>query len=159
MNADRLGQGMPTPRWTLSGFDALSTTSLYQLLRLRSEVFVLEQACAFQDIDGLDQRAVHLQGHSEGVLVAYARCFAAGASFPEASIGRVVTRSSARGTGLGHALVARALQSVGELWGVQAVRIGAQAHLKQFYQRHGFSDVGKPYVEDGIEHLEMVWMP
>ena len=146
-------------QWTVDDFDALSPSSLYNVLALRSEVFVVEQACVFQDIDGLDPLAMHLQGHSGGILVAYARCFPAGASFPEASIGRVATRSSARGAGLGHALVARALQAVVDRWGVQPVRIGAQAHLKHFYQRHGFSDVGRPYLEDGIEHLEMMRMP
>ena len=153
------GVPVPIPQWTLSGFETLSTAALYDLLRLRAEVFVLEQACAFQDVDGLDPRAMHLMGHAEGSLVAYARCFPAGVCFVEASIGRVVTRGTARGGGLGHRLIARAIQAVSDSWGVQAIRIGAQAHLKHFYESHGFSDVGKPYLEDGIDHIEMLWNP
>ena len=145
--------------WTLCTFDALTVPALYALLQLRSEVFVVEQNCVFQDMDGADPRAMHLLGHQDGQLVAYARCFAAGIKFAEASIGRVVTRRSARGRGLGHLLVQQAVSSVGVLWGPQPIRIGAQAHLLGFYARHGFMNVGQPYVEDGIDHLEMLWQP
>lgn len=147
------------PDWTLSNFDELGATALYELLRLRAEVFVVEQACAFQDLDGLDQHALHLRGCIDGALVAYARCFPAGVTFAEASVGRVVTRTSARGTGLGHLLVARAMEVIRDTWGVQPVRIGAQARLKHFYQSHGFVDMDRPYLEDGIDHLEMLWKP
>ena len=147
------------PAWQLFTFDALDTRTLYALLRLRSEVFVVEQACVFLDIDGLDPQALHLTGWSADGLVAYARCFPAGVSFAEASIGRVVTSGAARGAGWGHLLIDEALRVVLAHWGRQPVRIGAQARLKDFYQRHGFVDVGMPYVEDGIDHLEMVWTP
>jgi ElaA protein len=145
--------------WKLSAFDALSLRELHDVLQLRSEVFVLEQLCVFHDIDGTDTRAMHLMGHRDGQLLAYARCFPAAVKFAEASIGRVVTRQHARGCGLGHTLIDRALSSVCTSWGVQAIRIGAQAHLEKFYCGHGFIDAGKPYVEDGIDHLEMVWRP
>ena len=92
-------------------------------------------------------------------MVAYARCFPPGVKFAEASIGRIVTRHDRRATGIGHVLVERAMLSVGELWGRQAIRIGAQARLARFYQGHGFFDAGVPYVEDGIDHLEMLWQP
>ena len=151
--------GTPTPAWTLIDFQGLDVPVLYDVLRLRAAVFVVEQACAFQDLDGLDQRATHLLGYLDGVLVAYARCFPAGVAFAEASVGRVVTLGTARGLGLGHQLVARAMQAVGDVWGVQPIRIGAQARLKRFYQDHGFADMGKPYVEDGIDPLEMLWQP
>ena len=88
--------------------------------------------------------------------MAYVRCFPAGIAFEEASIGRVVTKPSARGGGLGHLLMAEAIRELLHHWGPQAIRIGAQAHLKNFYQQHGFVDMGLPYVEDGIDHLEMV---
>lgn len=146
-------------RWTLRGFTALGVQDLHDLLQLRSEVFVVEQNCVFQDIDGADAQAMHLLGHRAGVLVAYARCFPAGVKFAEASIGRVVTRSSARGGGLGHLLMKEAVSAVCSQWGPQPIRIGAQARLKQFYNGHAFVDAGKPYVEDGIDHLEMVWQP
>jgi ElaA protein len=146
--------------WHWLRFDQLSRDQLYELLRLRSEVFVVEQACVFQDMDGLDNQAMHLLGtrveEGDPQLVAYVRCFPAGVTFAEASIGRVVTRRSARGGGLGHVLMAEAVRALQQQWGAQPIRIGAQAHLKDFYQRHGFVDVGRPYVEDGIPHLEMV---
>ena len=146
--------------WTLQAFDSLSIQHLYAVLQLRSEVFVVEQNCLFQDMDGLDAQAMHLLGWQgngrEASLLAYARCFPAGVTFTEASIGRVVTRKAARGQGLGDWLIQKSLDSVQSLWGAQPVRIGAQAHLKPLYSRHGFADVGLPYVEDGIDHLEML---
>ena len=142
--------------WKLCTFDALSLQELYDLLQLRTEVFVMEQACAFQDMDGSDAQALHLLGLQGQQLVAYARCFPAGVKFVEASIGRVITRSNVRGTGLGHVLIDKAIESVDTVLGAQAIRIGAQARLKNFYSRHGFVDVGVPYIEDGIDHLEML---
>jgi len=146
-------------QWKLSSFDALSVAELYALLQLRNEVFAVEQNCAFQDMDGVDSQAMHLMGSRDGQLLAYARCFPPGVKFGEASIGRVVTRRQARGCGLGHSLMERAMSAVDAQWGVQAIRIGAQARLKKFYGGHGFVDVGRPYIEDGIDHLEMVWQP
>lgn len=143
--------------WRLSAFDALTVHELYALLQLRGEVFVLEQACLFQDLDGSDSQALHLRGHAGNHLVAYARCFGPGVKFAQASIGRVVTRGAARGSGLGHVLIERAVAAIGDHWGCQPIRIGAQARLKEFYQSHGFVDAGVPYVEDGIDHLEMLW--
>ena len=179
-------------QWQWLSFDALSREQLYALLRLRSEVFVVEQNCVFLDMDGLDTQAMHLLGVRAAVgsapykaepaqragdteqsplppggpatrtvtyapeLVAYARCFPAGIAFAEASIGRVITKSAARGGGLGHLLMAQAMRALQQHWGPQAIRIGAQAHLTAFYQQHGFVDVGLPYVEDGIDHLEML---
>lgn len=150
-------------QWHWLRFDQLCREQLYELLRLRSEVFVVEQNCVFQDMDGLDDQAMHLLGVRASVgsaqapeLVAYVRCFPNGITFDEASIGRVLTRQSARGGGLGHVLMAEAIRALVAEWGAQPIRIGAQAHLKSFYERHGFADVGKPYMEDGIPHLEMV---
>lgn len=145
--------------WKLSAFDSLSVHELYDFLQLRSEVFGLEQNCLFQDVDGYDQIAHHLMGYVGPQLVAYARCFAAHGKYAEASIGRVVTRPSARGKGLGHLLIEQAKLSVSTLWGPQPVRIGAQARLEKFYTDHGFVNDNKPYMEDGIPHLEMVWTP
>ena len=152
-----------TLTWQWRPFDALDRVQLYALLRLRSEVFVVEQNCVFQDMDGLDDQAMHLLGTRvvDGApqLVAYVRCFPKGITFDEASIGRVVTRQSARGGGLGHVLMTEAVRALQQHWGVQPIRIGAQAHLKSFYERHGFADVGQPYMEDGIAHIEMVRQP
>ncbi len=145
-----------TPDWQFKPFDALSTRALYAVLQLRSAVFVVEQACIFQDIDGTDDQAMHLLGRLNGELVAYARCFAAGLKYPEAAIGRVITDPHQRSTGLGHQLMQQALACMAAHWGAQPVRIGAQARLAAFYQQHGFAPAGEPYMEDGILHIEMV---
>lgn len=150
-------------RWQCSAFGDLSLTDLYALLQLRSAVFVVEQDCIFQDLDGFDAQAMHLLGFAAGSpaprLLAYARCFPAGVKFDEASIGRVLTAPAVRGSGLGHELVDRAVRAVCTQWGAQPIRIGAQAHLFDFYAAHGFVDQGRPYLEDGIAHLEMLRTP
>jgi ElaA protein len=142
--------------WKFATFDALTLTELYAMLQLRSEVFVVEQTCVFQDMDGADAQAMHLLGTSGGQLVAYLRCFAAGIKFSEASIGRVITRSTLRGSGAGHVLMRRAIDSITQRWGAQAIRIGAQARLEHFYRQHGFEMTGEAYIEDGIPHIEML---
>jgi len=144
--------------WRFQPFGALALPALYEVLALRSEVFVVEQACAFQDLDGLDAQAWHLQGRSaaDGRLLAYARCLPPGAKYVEASIGRVVTHASARGTGLGHALMRQALDCTVREWGQQAIRIGAQARLEGFYRQHSFEPTSQSYLEDGIAHIEML---
>jgi ElaA protein len=110
-------------------------------------------------VDGYDPQALHVLGMQDGLLVAYARCFPAGVKFAEASIGRVATRMQARGTGLGHFLIDEAVRCVVHAWGPQAIRIGAQARLEKYYTGHGFANVNRPYIEDGIDHLEMVRHP
>ena len=142
--------------WHFKSFDALTKAELYAVLQLRAEVFVVEQACAFQDLDGSDNRAMHLLGQQGDELLAYARCFAAGVKFAEASIGRVVVHAGARGRGIGHVLMREAVARLQQHWGAQPVRLGAQARLKNFYTQHGFVDTNAPYVEDGIDHLEML---
>lgn len=142
--------------WRLMAFEDFRVSELYEVLRLRSEVFVLEQQCIFQDMDGADPKAMHLLGVRHGELQAYARCLAAGVKFPEASLGRVLTCQGVRGTGLGHALIEQSVTAISQLWGPRPIRIGAQAHLAAFYASHGFEDVGKPYMEEGIAHLELL---
>jgi ElaA protein len=142
--------------WRAVPFAALTTAELYEALQLRSEVFVMEQAGIYQDMDGSDHEAVHVLGVSDGQLMAYARCFAAGVKFAEASIGRVIIRQALRGSGLGHELMRQAIACVFEQWGPQPIRIGAQARLEKFYLQHGFLTAGEPYIEDGIPHVEML---
>jgi ElaA protein len=151
--------------WRFVEFGALTTRELYELLQLRSEVFVVEQACVFQDMDGADAQAMHLLGRlaegpgkqgQPGQLVAYARCFAAGIKFAESSIGRVVTHDKVRGSGAGHVLLQKAVACLTQQWGAQPIRIGAQARLEAFYKQHGFEATGAPYLEDGIAHIEML---
>ena len=142
--------------WRSSPFAALTVAELYDALQLRSEVFVMEQACIYQDLDGSDHEAVHVLGEANGQLVAYARCFAIGVKFAEASIGRVIIRKAMRGGGMGHELMRQAIDCVFEHSGVQPIRIGAQAQLEKFYVQHGFVKAGEPYIEDGIPHVEML---
>ena len=147
----------PTLNWRCLPFDALHARTLYALLQLRTEVFVMEQDCVFQDMDGADAQCFHLLGEAaDQTLVAYARLVPAGLKFTEASIGRVVTLPAARGGGLGHVLMREAVQALHGLWGVQPIRIGAQARLEAFYRQHGFEPDGPIYIEDGIDHIEMV---
>ena len=145
--------------WSDCALGAMPPLTLYAVLALRSKVFVVEQNCIFLDPDGLDAQAAHLMGHGDGQLLAYARCFPPGVVFTEASIGRIVTDDAVRGSGIGQELVRQAKALVQRRWGHCPIRIGAQARLLRFYQGHGFADVGKPYLEDGIDHLEMLFLP
>ena len=144
--------------WQLSAFDALSPRLLQNIYMARQAVFAIEQGCAFMDADGLDERAHHLAAWSASHRqpLAYARLLEPGAKYADASIGRVLTTAPARGRGLGRETVARALVHVGELWPGAAVRISAQSRLEAFYAGFGFAIVGSRYVEDGIDHTEMV---
>ncbi|RYX95857.1 MAG: GNAT family N-acetyltransferase [Comamonadaceae bacterium] len=142
--------------WQFKAFGELSLHELYALLQLRSEVFVVEQACIFQDLDGNDDRAMHLIGWHDGRVAAYARCFGPGVTYDEASIGRVITSDALRGTGAGHVLIRKSIEGVKAAWGDQVIRIGAQARLERFYQGHGFEKTGEAYMEDGIEHIHML---
>jgi ElaA protein len=99
------------------------------------------------------------QGGQGAPLIAYARLFPAGVKFAQASIGRVITKDAVRGTGLGHVLIREAIAAVADLWGVQPIRIGAQSRLTAYYSQHGFVEVGASYLEDNIDHQDMVWQP
>ena len=149
---------MPLSFQTLP-FTELSVDQLYGLLRLRQEVFVVEQTCWYLDADGRDQAALHLLGTDEaGRLAAYARLLPRGVSYPEyASIGRVLTAEFARGRGYGRPLMKAALAALFAAWGEQAVKISAQAHLQAYYGSVGFVGVGEVYDEDGIPHRAMLF--
>lgn len=148
---------MTTLSWILRPFDRLSGGEIYNVLRLRSRVFVVEQQCLYLDMDDRDQEAFHLLGMQDGSLVAYARLFAPGAYYREAAIGRIVTAPEVRGTGIGKLLVKESLEIARRLYGDGPVRIGAQRHLEHFYVGLGFQVAGEPYMEDGILHVEMVF--
>jgi ElaA protein len=137
-------------------FQQLSPAELYAILRLRNEVFVVEQACVFQDADNKDQYCHHLMIFKNEELIAYARLVPAGVSYPEMSIGRVVSSPAARGTGIGRVLMNAAIENCRLLFGSGPIRIGAQAYIKTFYASLGFGETDIAYMEDGIPHLEMV---
>ncbi len=153
-------------QWQLCRFADLSPDDLYDLLRLRAEVFVVEQRCAYLDLDDKDRdpAARHLLGRvlrqaqderGAGTLAAYLRLLPPGLSYPEASFGRVVTASAFRGRGLGDELVRVALQHLAQLWPSSGIRIGAQAHLVGYYGKHEFEVASEEYLEDDIPHREM----
>ncbi|HEX5668691.1 MAG TPA: GNAT family N-acetyltransferase [Chitinophagaceae bacterium] len=143
-------------KWISKKFHDLTVDELYTLLRLRSEVFVVEQNCVFLDMDDKDQKCVHLLGWIGDDLAASARIVPAGISYTEPSIGRVVTSPKYRGTGSGKELMEEAIRLTIQLHGNQPIRIGAQLYLKKFYTSLGFIADGEIYLEDGIEHIEMV---
>jgi ElaA protein len=153
-----------TLSWALKRFAELSPQELHDLYQLRAAVFIVEQACVFQDVDGADPACWHLLGHEpaasgKGALVAYCRLVPPGIKFPEPSIGRVITAKPARRTGAGRALMREAIAHAEKLWPRQALRIGAQQYLEQFYGEFGFVRSSEPYDEDGIVHIEMLRAP
>ncbi|MGU5654192.1 GNAT family N-acetyltransferase [Aeromonas allosaccharophila] len=144
--------------WILKPWSELTTDELYELLALRAEVFVVEQTCPFQDLDGLDRRegVWHLLGYQGEQLAAYARIMAPGIGDESgAAIGRVVTSPRARGGGLGHTLIAQAVAACEVRWPTHSIWLGAQAHLQGFYGQHGFVAEGEGYLEDDIPHMGM----
>lgn len=145
-----------TPTFFTYRFDELSAEQLYMLLRLRATVFIVEQQCIYQDLDNKDQQSLHLLGYHAENLVAYARILPPGLSYPEASIGRVVTSPEARKHGFGKALMREAIQLCRQRYNGVLIRISAQEYLLAFYSDLGFEAVGVPYLEDGIPHVEMI---
>jgi ElaA protein len=147
-------------QWQWREFAQLSATDVYAMLALRSEIFVVEQQCVYQDIDGLDPLAWHLLAWQEfdgkPRLVAYLRVLPQGVKFTEMSLGRVVSHSVVRGTGIGRALLTQALQQIEQHFHGQAIRISAQLYLQQFYEDFGFHTCSSVYDEDGIAHIEML---
>jgi ElaA protein len=141
--------------WKIKRFEALSGQELYDLLQLRSEVFVVEQNCVYQDIDGKDQKALHLIGGDEGQTVAYARLFKPNDYFEQASIGRVVVKPSYRDKKLGHILMREAIYFMKSQFNATKITISAQLYLKKFYESHGFIQTSEMYLEDDIPHIEM----
>lgn len=141
--------------WTCKPFEALSAAELYQALRLRAEVFVIEQQCIYLDPDGLDLQAWHLLGWDEGRLTGYLRLLPPGLKGAEPAIGRVVTAAAARGSGLGRQLMQQALRECEALWPGRPLFLSAQSHLQSFYGGLGFVPVSEQYVEDGIPHVDM----
>ena len=133
-------------------YDELTRDELYAILELRARVFVVEQNCVYQDVDGLDPRCRHVWAQDRGEIVAYLRLIPAGVTYDEVAIGRVIVAQRMRGTGLGRELMRRGLAAAGAV----PVRLGAQAHLEKFYTDLGFRRVSDVYDEDGIPHVQML---
>ena len=137
--------------WTIKDWSELSKEEIEKIFSLRSEVFIVEQDCVYQDIDGKDKLAKHVLGFENKELVAYSRIFKPGDYFKEASFGRAVVKKTFRGKGIGDELVKISIEQFEE----KKIKISAQAYLKDFYASHGFKSEGKEYLEDGIPHTAM----
>lgn len=143
------------PEFKIKRFNELSLGELYQVLKLRSEVFVVEQNCVYQDIDGKDEKALHVLGTFDGNVVAYSRLFAPGYYFDNASIGRVVVANAYRDKKWGHDLLIASIAGIKSEFNTTVITISAQLYLKKFYESHGFVKKGEEYLEDGIPHIRM----
>lgn len=137
-------------------FSELSTTELYNILQLRSEVFVVEQDCIYQDIDGKDQNALHVLGYKNNGLIAYTRLFKPGDYFKEASIGRVVVKHHERRFKFGYTIMESSIKAIAKHFKTTEIKISAQTYLKRFYNDLGFNKIGEEYLEDGIPHIAMI---
>lgn len=142
--------------WKIKPFSKLSTEELYQILKIRQEVFIVEQTCYYLDADGYDQQAVHIWAEKEGDILAYSRVFEPGIKYKEASIGRVLTNPNYRKNNLGKILIRFSINTIESRFRTQSIRISAQDYLLRFYSEFGFQDTGKKYLEDDIPHTEMV---
>ncbi len=137
-------------------FDELSAIDIFDMLKARQDVFIIEQNCIYPDIDDLDKKSWHLLARRDGELVAYLRVVYPGYKYAELSIGRVLTIEEVRGAGIGYHLVAEAIKNINQIAENVAIRISAQFHLQKFYDVFGFKSVSEPYDEDGILHIEML---
>ena len=141
--------------WKIKAFEDLSVNELYDILRLRSEIFVVEQNCVYLDPDGKDKLALHFYGEFEGKIVAYSRLFKAGISFDNSSIGRVTVDANYRDRKWGHDLMRESIAGIKFHFNESKITIGAQLYLKKFYESHGFVQTSEMYLEDDIPHIEM----
>jgi ElaA protein len=141
--------------WSLKKFNELTLDELYEVLMLRSEVFVVEQNCVYHDPDGKDPLAWHLMGRRNGKLVAYTRIFPPGITYKEPAIGRVVTSAEVRKEGMGRQLMQRSIEVCENLFGKTSITLGAQVYLIKFYESLGFIASSEEYIEDGIPHIDM----
>lgn len=143
--------------WNTKALDKMSVRELFEVLKLRQSVFIVEQKCAYPDIDDIDLVAMHLYGCDDsGEMIVYARLIKPDVSYPQASIGRVVVSPAARGRRLGQVLMQQALQEMARLYPGQTIKIGAQEHLEKFYTDLGFKRTSAMYLEDGIPHIHML---
>lgn len=153
----------PLTSWQIKTFKQLSLDELYDALKLRIDVFVVEQTCYYPDLDDLDRHpeTLHVFSYNQqGEMVAYLRILAKGVCYPDyPAIGRVIIAEQARGKGLAHQLIEKSLTVCADLFPQQTIKISAQEHLEQFYNRHGFTKCSEMYLEDGIPHISMTKTP
>ena len=146
-----------SPVFALRKFDELKRKEIHDIYALRASIFVVEQDCVYQDIDGKDLEAHHVLGTFESKLIAYARILGKGASYADyVSIGRIAVSEDYRSKSIGHETVRFCLDRIRDLYLGEMIKISAQAHLKNFYNQYGFKKEGVPYLEDGIPHIAMI---
>ncbi|MAZ26773.1 MAG: GNAT family N-acetyltransferase [Cytophagaceae bacterium] len=143
-------------KFIVKTYDELTKDALYDLLQLRAEVFVVEQDCPYQDVDGKDKKALHVLAYAKGELAAYTRIFAPGDYFERASIGRVVVKQAQRKNKFGYSLMNKSIEVINNHYGNVEIEISAQEYLKKFYTSLGFDQVGEGYLEDNIPHIRMI---
>ena len=142
-------------QWLVKSFDTLTSQELYEILALRSEIFIVEQNVPYQDLDGKDLDAIHIFAKDNGTVVAAIRILKPGVSYPEASFGRVVVKESYRGKKLSSIMIQKGLELMETKWNVKQVRISAQAYLQKYYATFGFEVQSGIYIEDQLPHIEM----
>ncbi|MDT3779270.1 GNAT family N-acetyltransferase [Nitrospira sp. MA-1] len=150
---------MSISKWEATTFQHLTVQQLYDVLQLRVDVFVVEQQCAYRELDEYDRHpeTKHLSGRNKnGELLAYARILSPGLRYPEVNLGRFVVKADFRKQGIGHQLLRTALREISTYWPKTPIRISAQEYLQAFYEQYGFFRVSDVYLEDGIPHVEMV---
>ena len=146
-------------QWHHKSFDQLNVTELYDILKLRQDVFVIEQQCIYPELDDTDQTAMHLYAYIDGKIAAYARLFAPGIKYAQSAIGRVVIHPSARGGGLGKDVMVESIQALERDYPDAGIKISAQLYLQAFYEGLGFVLDSEPYDDEGIMHIDMVKAP
>jgi ElaA protein len=143
--------------WQWRSFSELKNNELYDLLSLRQTIFIIEQQCIYNDLDYLDQKALHLLGYKENQLVAYLRLFPKDIPYANSlSFGRVLTAKSARGQSIGKEMIIETLRYLKQQNNITPITISAQLYLKKFYESFGFKTISEPYDEDGIPHIKMI---
>ena len=143
--------------WATKAFKDLSVDEYFEILHLRTAVFVVEQDCPYQEVDEKDRQSFHLFGRAEnGEVIAVTRILPHGVSYDEISIGRVALKKTYRGKGIADTLMLETLKFIEQEFGKQAIRISAQEYLLKYYTKHGFKQVGEMYLEDDIPHIEML---
>ena len=141
----------------LKEFTELTTEELYEILKLRAEVFVVEQNCPYQDLDDKDQSSYHLFLEDNGQIIAVLRILPENIAYKEMAIGRLIVKKSYRGKGISRKMMLRAMEFITEDLGKEKIRLSGQAYLSDFYQSLGFEKVSEMYLEDGIEHFEFLY--
>ncbi len=148
---------MDNIQWNCKAFEALTVHELYEIMKLRSQVFVVEQNCVYLDADGKDEKSLHFYAEVNGNIAAYARLLPQNLSFKEASIGRVITAPNQRRNGLGIILMQKCIAKTLDVFNTTTIKIGGQLYLKSFYENLQFVQCSGIYDEDGIPHIEMIY--